>query len=668
MQMITRSDSPLNSSSARATRQRAIVAGVAVMLGGTFAGIVSAQEVPSISLATPGKAISPNGAEKGDTVATTKTRMLINEAGMSVPMPMPGTVAVMPRARPTITIDFRDVGVADLISMIAQQGNIGILITDDVTKKIKNIALTNKTPEEAIKMVAKHAGYAWSKIDENTYAISAKAEGLPNPEKIQEDDGKPEVPKGGQTFNVPNQPENNFDPPVASIRSAPTTNVPELFDIRANDAVESDYAYIRARNVAPHILAYWIDPRHNPEPAEFTQGRELAELLNGPYIARRAIDPNATAIENGYATSSGNSNRWSGAASAAASGYGGAYGQFGGVQTRVSGQANPNFPNNNFPNNNQNFPNNGFPNNNQNFPNNGFPNNNQNFPNGFPNNNAGGGSNLFKLPEGIESLVSIDAQSSLLVRGTPTGIAELERVIAFLDRPLRQVEIEAQFVSLSTGSTKTFGIDFTSANGPFSVASTGRATGSGLIIGYARNNFRALLGALEAKNQARRVTAPRVTAINNTLATIGTLVSTPFRTTTTTTPFTGQVITNTQQNYVTTFTGLSVTPTINGDDTVTFRLKPQLSAQDPSADGQAPTITTQNVDTLVNVKDGDTIVLGGLRTKVLTNTESGVPILSKIPVLGKLFRGTSKVAADGDLIVFVTARIVRRAEEPVPGV
>jgi len=662
MQIITQSDSSSTNTTIRSTKQRAIVAGVALVLGGTLAGMAGAQQkVPAISLATPTReAISPADDEAGEVIVGSKRRALVNEAGMSVPLPAPGTVSRMVSAKPTLTLDFKDVAVSELVAMIAKEGNVGIIVTDDVTKVLKHISFSNKTPEEAIKMVARIAGYAWSKIDDQTFAVSASKSGLAMLEDSADSAPEPRaVPKPAPSIPEPDDwGSMNDEPPIQSIRSAGrsgSTSIPRLERIIRGRS-ESTYAYIRARNVAPHILAYWIAPALYPEPKEFTQGRELERLLNSPYKAVPAIDPNLSAIQNGFAQPS--AGRWSGAASAAAGGYG----QFsGGVQTRVSSQVNP------FLQQQQQLTPQQLQQLLQQQQQNGIGPNG--LPNGFPNNNAaGGGGTFFELPEGVESMISIDAQSSLLVRGTPEGIAELERVIALLDRPLRQVEIEAQFVSLSTGLSKTFGIDFTSANGPFSVASTGRAVGTGITIGFLRNNFRALLGALESTNQAKRVTAPRVTAINNTLATIGTTVSTPFVTTTTTTPVGGQTQTAQTTSYVSTVTGLSVTPTINGDDTVTFRLQPRLEAQDLSAvAGQAPTITSQNVDTLVNVKDGDTIALGGLRTKVVTTTSNNVPILSKLPILGGLFRGKTRVSADGDLIVFVTARIIRRTEAAVPG-
>src|SRR4028118_1911209 len=67
---------------------------------------------------------------------------------------------------------------------------------------------------------------------------------------------------------------------------------------------------------------------------------------------------------------------------------------------------------------------------------------------------------IFTLPEGIDQMVAIDPQNALLVYGTEEGLRELEALIAFLDRPLRQVEIEAQFVQVNTQDVNQFGITF----------------------------------------------------------------------------------------------------------------------------------------------------------------------------------------------------------------
>jgi type II secretory pathway component GspD/PulD (secretin) len=82
-----------------------------------------------------------------------------------------------------------------------------------------------------------------------------------------------------------------------------------------------------------------------------------------------------------------------------------------------------------------------------------------------------------------------------------------------------------------------------------------------------------------------------------------------------------------------------------------------------------PAPDTQTVQTIANVKDGDTIALGGLRTKRSSRGGSRIPVLSNIPFIGQFFKQNAKTDSDEDLIIFLTARILRRADDlaPVPG-
>jgi len=88
-----------------------------------------------------------------------------------------------------------------------------------------------------------------------------------------------------------------------------------------------------------------------------------------------------------------------------------------------------------------------------------------------------------------------------------------------------------------------------------------------------------------------------------------------------------------------------------------------------SSASSIPSFTSQYLTTVATVKDGDTIVLGGLRTKNVSYTENSVPILSKIPIIGSLFRSKQKNDDDRELVIFLTARILHRTDDlaPLPG-
>ncbi|MDF2441788.1 MAG: ral secretion pathway protein, partial [Abditibacteriota bacterium] len=287
---------------------------------------------------------------------------------------------------------------------------------------------------------------------------------------------------------------------------------------------------------------------------------------------------------------------------------------------------------------------------------------------------GGGGGGLFDLSEqGIDQIIAVDPQNALLVYGTEQGVRALETIIQYLDRPLRQVEIESQFVNVSTTDARSFGIDFQSSNGPFTVSTSGLAPAAGngaLTLGFVRGNFQATLNSLIRQDRAKIVNSPRVTAINNLTASLQSMTQTPVILTTAQQGggIGGGVAQGQNLIFINTSIGITVTPTINNDDTITVVMQPNVSTQRPTSLG-VPQVFQQTVQTVANVKDGDTIALGGLRTKAISRGGARIPILSDIPFLGKLFRSSNVSEEDGELIIFLTARIIRRLDETeaVPG-
>src|SRR5690606_36792941 len=117
-------------------------------------------------------------------------------------------------------------------------------------------------------------------------------------------------------------------------------------------------------------------------------------------------------------------------------------------------------------------------------------------------------------------------QNTLLVYGTAEGITQLRQIIDFLDRPIRQVEIEAQFVDVGTTDAKAFGLNISSRitddDDDSSVASNFGTlpSGSGGTSLTARfGSYQATLKALLSNKKARIVNSPRVTTLNNLTAT-----------------------------------------------------------------------------------------------------------------------------------------------------
>jgi general secretion pathway protein D len=116
-------------------------------------------------------------------------------------------------------------------------------------------------------------------------------------------------------------------------------------------------------------------------------------------------------------------------------------------------------------------------------------------------------------------------------------------------------------------------------------------------------------------------------------------------------------VTTTSQ-YIDTGVLLQVTPHINDGGLVTLDVQAEVSSPGTAPAGQAPPIDTRSVQTLLSVPSGQTMVMGGLIQETKGNSNNGLPILNRIPILGGLFGNESLTNNRSELILFITPRTV----------
>ena len=535
-------------------------------------------------------------------------------------------------SNPLISVDFTRAAVADILMMISQQGGVDIVIGEDVTGTLKSVHLTDKTAEQAIRTVATAAGVPWKKVDSKTYIIG----------------------RGGLSTSESSSPS-SVDPGFASSNSDSAVSNPDLppilAPVKVADAL-SNTSSIELRNVKPAIMAYWLDPSHQRKPIEFTQSDQRARELNDKFINPRWMTPPDS--QASPAANTANTPAWAqpGSGYLPFNPYAQTQRQFGGGGGGNTGGGN----------------------------NTGGGSGGNTGEDSLPS-----GSGTVALPAGVDNIIAIDAQNLLLVRGTDEGIDRIREIISYLDRPIPQVEIEAQFVQLSNSDINQFGISFQSTapattttvpplngtTGGTTTDSNGFANG-GINVRIVRGDVAAAITAVVNSGRGRVVNAPRVTTFNNLTAqfinSFSTTVPVPR------TIFvpgsigtTNGAITDTVFVTVSSGTVLTVIPTVNRDGTITISLQPSVTSTSLNARTPFPDLATQQINTSANIKDGDTLAIGGFRSETKNNSRGRVPFFGGIPIIGALFRSRNKTTSDTELIIFVTARVVRRIEDPVAG-
>ena len=269
-------------------------------------------------------------------------------------------------------------------------------------------------------------------------------------------------------------------------------------------------------------------------------------------------------------------------------------------------------------------------------------------------------------------IFALQSNNSLLIEATPDGYNLVKQIVKILDIAPRQVQIKVEFVTASVADVDNLGINFDLV--PFPGIELASKQGDSTIVSnvaptflqYATGNVVAQLFQTLTRSRGKVVQAPLITTTNNVTASIEVNTQIPFFTTTVvnTGGNNNGTATGQQANFLQLQTGLTVTPRINSDDSVTLNLAPQITdTTGQSPVGGIPPTITQRVTTLRTVRSGDTMVLGGLVRKQETSSTQRIPILADLPILGNLFRTRSKQTNDQELLIFVTPTIIGESND-----
>ena len=268
--------------------------------------------------------------------------------------------------------------------------------------------------------------------------------------------------------------------------------------------------------------------------------------------------------------------------------------------------------------------------------------------------------------QGDVTIVPDPRSNSLLVRASREDFQLVEAAVREIDvRPL-QVLIEVLIVEVRRDRSVSFGLDV--ALGPATAPGGGVATASqkglGLgdfvlkVMGIGGKNFDATLSAAAARGDARIVSRPVVIAANNEDASILVGSQRPFvqvqRSLPTEAAARDQVV-----QYKDVGTRLVVKPTISDDNYVMLDVMQEVNQATAETQFDAPVISTRTVKTRLLIRDGQTVVLGGLTDRQRDHSQGGVPLLSSIPWLGALFGRVGDRVTETELFVFIKPHVLR---------
>jgi len=284
---------------------------------------------------------------------------------------------------------------------------------------------------------------------------------------------------------------------------------------------------------------------------------------------------------------------------------------------------------------------------------------------GSSRNNTGGQAPLDQLRN--VNVVADSPTNTILLTGPPETFETLESLIKQLDRRVPQVYIEVLIADVTLDNTSRLGIEWSlidknllghsTASGQVGTAWEGLADATtGLSYSLISNTIQGFLRTLETRSDVQILSSPNIIASDNTPATISIGESIPYQASTQVTS--GGSIQQTV-DFVDVTNTLAVTPHVNQRERISLEVQQTVDAL-ISFDEKllAPRIAKREANTTVEVRDGQTVIIGGIISDQKSITIQGVPILRKIPILGKLFEDKKKEGAKSELLVFLTPHII----------
>ena len=303
----------------------------------------------------------------------------------------------------------------------------------------------------------------------------------------------------------------------------------------------------------------------------------------------------------------------------------------------------------------------------------------------------------FKSAQG--SVSSIEGTSHIIVTDTESKVRDITNLLSTIDRITPQVLVEVRIYDITSKDNLDLGIDWyagrrtntddlgypinddimvekggdptyigsrtdPSLNAGFSAGTNKTETST---LGYLRFgllndhiDINAILRAEKENIDAKLLANPRIMVVDNEEATFDIVTEHPYVERTITAGSTTETV-----KFKNVGVKLVVTPHVAGENMLRLNIAPEFSVlvtRVQVASSNVPVVDTRKVNTIALVRDGQAVVLGGLRKKETSKQINKVPLLGDIPVLGHLFKFEGESTVNTELVVFITPRIIR---EPI---
>jgi|GEM_PF-3561946 len=276
------------------------------------------------------------------------------------------------------------------------------------------------------------------------------------------------------------------------------------------------------------------------------------------------------------------------------------------------------------------------------------------------------------LPSGMTAPIAFEPLNLLIFEATDEAYDRFLELLRIFDQKPKQVLLDVQFVTMNTTDAYALGVNWNYSVGRTLINVDSLAPQGYVNIGIGNGStFGAQLSALLTNSRARLVSAPRLATMNNFSASITLSEEVPYVNFggAAAVPNGGIIEGGAELQTITVPTQLTMTPRINADDSITVLLTPTITnyrlVEVPTSATSGgtqlvPLTSTSQVVTVLNIKDGETMVMGGFISRSDSTNKSKIPLLSELPILGDLlFTRTTVSNEDSELLIFVTPHVMK---------
>jgi general secretion pathway protein D len=283
-----------------------------------------------------------------------------------------------------------------------------------------------------------------------------------------------------------------------------------------------------------------------------------------------------------------------------------------------------------------------------------------------------GGDNTAGTQGGDQLRIVSDARNNaLIIYATPKEYELIDQAMQRLDVAPLQVLIEATIAEVTLNNTLQYGLQwfFRVGNSNFTLSTLASGAVSPVFPGFNyvlnASSVQIVLNALTAITQVKVISSPDLLVLDNGTGHLQVGDQVPIATQSAVSVISpGAPVVN-SVDYLSTGVILNITPRVSSSGLVLLDIDQEVSqaVQTTSSSINSPTIQQRRIESSVAVNTGETIALGGLIQDHSSNTVSGIPILSNIPILGNLFKSTSNEHDRTELLVLLSPKVIKNTSD-----